>query len=727
MSYVSEEDISLEERPLAPSTNVPNYWGPFARLKEQTDAILEVANYNGLMAELNDALFIDRSDIAYYLQLANETGGPVLELGCGSGRVTIPLIKEGYAVTGLDNAQDMLDILANRVRSCTPDERDRLTMLRDDARSFQLGKTFPLIIFPYCSFLLFTDRADRNNILKTVGQHLAPGGQFAFDVPVPDSLNQERILELDLPSETGTTVVTLGIKTYQEHRVMLENSLFQVVKSPSQHYTILEHKKLALFYEGELETELHAAGLVVRKRIPTLTDGGRVVRYLYVCEKRKDAPYALWHPYLPHNHVADHVLTLVSGQGCTVTDQLGKHYIDASGGLWSVQCGLGNKHIIEAITKQLTDLSYATLFAGRGNEPALRLSRKLVELAPDPLRWVYLTGSGSESVELSIKLARQYWYLDGQPDKNRIAYLDQSYHGTFFGSMGVTGLYPNKASAGPGLPNLDCLEAPHPDNCPPDQDYASYALACAEQLNTLALSRPNQVAAFIMEPVLGSAGVVILPQEYLDRIAEICQQHNILLIVDEIATGFGRTGAWFCSEHFGIKPDIMLLSKGINSGYLPLGATLFSAAIGNRLLDHGVGIMHGSSHNGNPACCAAALATIEVLEEQKLISRSEAMGRYFSDLLANMQAQTPISEIRSLGLMTALVLHQVDNRPATKEQVAVVYELLKRKGILAYPAVSSLVFLPALIITESELQMIAERLNEVLIGVKLADNEVYYA
>ncbi|AQG79574.1 aminotransferase class III-fold pyridoxal phosphate-dependent enzyme [Spirosoma montaniterrae] len=702
---------------------MPNYWGPFAQLKEQTNAILEVANYNGLMAELNDALFIDRSDIAYYVDLAKEAGGPILELGCGSGRVTLPLLSGGYHVTGVDNSQDMLDILSKRMQHRSREEQSRLTMCREDARNFQLGNAFSLVIFPYCSLLLFTDPADRKSILKSVRRHLTSSGLFAFDAPVQESLNQERIFELDLPIESGKTVVTLGIKTYHEQKVMLENSLFQVAKSTNKRYTILEYKKLALFAEGELEQELQEAGFYVYKRIPTLSDNGKTLRYLYVCGKSDTDTYPLWHPYMPHNQLPNHVLTLVSGQGCRVTDQHGKTYIDASGGLWSVQCGLGNTYIIDAITKQLSTLSYGTLFAGRGNEPALALARKLVELAPYPLEWVYLTGSGSESVELSIKLARQFWHFAGLANKNRIVYLDQSYHGTFFGSMGVSGLYPAKETVGPGLPGLDCINAPNPDNCPPNQDYETYALTCAEQLETVARLKSDQIAAFIIEPVLGSAGVVIPPQAYFDRIAEICQRHNILLIVDEIATGFGRTGAWFCSTHFGIKPDIMLLSKGITSGYLPLGATLFSAEIGNRLLAHGAGIMHGSSHNGNPACCVAALATIDVLTNQQLIKRAREAGHYVRELLEQMKNEQPnVSGIRSLGLMAGVALCQNDHKPATKEQVAVIYELLKRKGVLAYPAVSSVVFFPALTITDDELQTVVQKLGEVLSSVQLVNN-----
>ncbi|SHE40179.1 aminotransferase class III-fold pyridoxal phosphate-dependent enzyme [Pedobacter caeni] len=722
MFPLNEEENAFVEPETTTAATVPDYWGPFAQLKKNESIITEMANYQGLMARLNDALFLDRFDLKYYSQLAKEANGAILELGCGSGRVTIPLFEEGHTITGLDNSQDMLDILLEKLKQPL-NEHSRMQLQLADARNYEFASPFDLIIFPYCSLQLFTDPSDRKKIMQCAARHLAKGGIFAFDVTSPEMVVNESILELDLRHEQLEITITLGIKAYDDENIMVENSFWEVNADDKTHL-ILEFKKLAMLRRQQLEDELESAGLVISRCIPTAVDQDKNLRYLYVCSKREDVEYPLWHPYLCHQPT-DKVLTLVSGKGCIVVDSSGKSYLDASGGLWSVQCGLGNQTIINAINQQLNTISYATLFAGRGNLPSILLARKLVQLAPFPLQWVYFTGSGSESVELGIKLARQYWYLEGKTEKNHIAYLDQSYHGTFFGSMGVTGLCPEAVAVGPGVPGLHAILTPHPDQCPDNQKYEDYALHCAESLSGLAEQFPDKIAAFIFEPVLGSAGVVIPPQSYFDRIKEICSQYKILLIVDEVATGFGRTGDWFCSTRFGIKPDILLLSKGINSGYLPLGATLFSAEIGNMLSKSDASIVHGSSHNGNPACCAAALASIEEIERLQLIPAAIAMGDYCRDLLEElMKKNRYISQVRQIGLMIGIAICQDDGKPASDLQIAALYELMKSNGVLTYPAVSSIVLMPALIINKDEIRLIAAVLEEALHSLKLINDHV---
>lgn len=438
--------------------------------------------------------------------------------------------------------------------------------------------------------------------------------------------------------------------------------------------------------------------------------------------KKKNLSYPLWHPYLPMNNIEEEVTMLVEGKGCRVRDQHGNQYIDAGGGLWSIQCGLGHPYIIDAITKQLHHLSYGTLFDSRGNEPALLLARALVAMSPNPLEWVYLTGSGSEAVELAIKIARLHWALKGRDDKKGIAYLDRSYHGTFFGSMGVTALIEQKKEFGPLLPAIFSITAPDPDRCPPDTSYVDFSINCARELEKLAVE--GNIAAFIAEPILGAAGVIIPPKEYFQTIKEICVKYDVLLILDEVATGFGRTGKWFATEHFGIEPDILLLAKGINSGYLPLGAVLFSEQIGNTMLEEKCGLGHGSSHNGNPPCCAAALATIDVIRNENLIEKSVESGAYFRSRLEELRVYPWIKEIRSIGLMLSVVFVQEDGRNVTQEQVDLLCKALKNRGVLAYPGGASLVFCPALIISTQEIDEVVDALQAVLKSVRLHDGEM---
>jgi putrescine aminotransferase len=290
--------------------------------------------------------------------------------------------------------------------------------------------------------------------------------------------------------------------------------------------------------------------------------------------------------------------------------------------------------------------------------------------------------------------------------------------------MGVSGVLADKGAFAPLLPGLAPVPAPDPACCPPGMPYADYAEWCADALEEHIERAPGSVAAFIMEPVLGSAGVVIPPPEYFRRITRACRLHGVLMLVDEVATGFGRTGRWFASEHFGLRPDMMLLAKGINSGYLPLGAVLFSAKIGDALLRNHAAIGHGSSHNGNPACCAAALATIEVIRSEGLVARAEEMGHYFRRRLDELGHYPWVWEVRSLGLMLGLGLIQDDGSPASPHQVAVLSELMQRVGVLLYPGPSSLVFLPALVITRDEVDAVVDRLHAVLSAVRLTGGAV---
>jgi adenosylmethionine-8-amino-7-oxononanoate aminotransferase len=434
--------------------------------------------------------------------------------------------------------------------------------------------------------------------------------------------------------------------------------------------------------------------------------------------------YALAHPFSPLTLGTDAnpVLMLTDGLGCMVRDSEGNEYIDAGGGLWNTHVGLGNAEIIEAITAQLHRLSYGSLFMGRGNEPAAELATVLRDMAPNALRWVYLTGSGSESTELALRLAVLYQLVSGRKERKKIVYLDESYHGSFAGSISVSGLIPMRELYQQGEPVNTSIPAPNPLRCPPGQSYVEFAVACAGALEEKA--RAGDVAAFIVEPVLGSAGIVIPPREYFERISAICEEHKILLIVDEVATGFGRTGRWFACEHFGLKPDILLLAKGINSGYLPLGAVLFSEAMGERFVKSQVPLMHGSTYNGHPVTCASALANIAIMRRDGLIERSESAGAYFKRSLEALRDLPCVGEVRGLGLMLAAVLVQEDGTPATIMQMFAIMKSVQQLGVLVHIEKCTMLFCPPLIITDQEIDRIVGAVRQVLSTVRLTGGEV---
>lgn len=465
----------------------------------------------------------------------------------------------------------------------------------------------------------------------------------------------------------------------------------------------------------ELERALADAGLIVVDR--TAGTGERVLTF------QRKSRFPLCYPLGALTLAAqpDKVLTLTEGQGCKVRDNQGNEYIDAGGGLWNTHIGLGNEEVIDAIAAQLRKLSYATLFSSRGNEPAVALAEALVELAPYPLQWAYLTGSGSESTELGIRLAVLHHVLAGKPERTKIAHLDLSYHGSFSASASVSALMPLKDLF---QSNTSSVAIPTPDvaRCPEGQSHAEFAYECADALE--ALAQAGDVAAFIVEPVLGSAGVIIPPREYFERIREICDRHDILLIADEVATGFGRTGHWFATEYYDLQPDILLLAKGINSGYLPLGAVLFSAAIGARFIASGLPLMHASTYNGHPVCCASALANLAILKRENLVERSAETGRYFRQALMSLQDIGCVTEVRGIGLMLALGIAQEDGTAPAPQQLQALMLRLQEAGVLAYQSLASITFCPALVITTAEIDAVVAALRAVLATARLRDGQV---
>lgn len=702
------------------------YWGPFAALATDAGArVEELEPFSGLAAELYDELSIKDWDEAQYLALAARSAGPILELGCGTGRISLRLAEAGHELLGLDRSEAMLAVLRARLQVAAPEVRRRVRLVCADATDFELGERFALILLPYLTLGLIAGRDAQLAVLRAAARHLADDGVFAFDfLTVVDGDAAElggEVLERTFSLHGQAVHARFGTRYLADQRALSVNTWFGLGGHEARGYLMALREEV--FEPGEIEELLERAGLVVARRHGELAAGTATRRTLIECRRRAHHAHPLWQPYHPMAGVGVPPLTLVAGEGCEVRDDAGRRYLDASGGLWSVQCGLGRAEIVQAVTRQLERLSYATLFLGRASDTALELARQLVELAPAPLEWVYLTGSGSESTELAMKLARSACALRGQAHKQGILYLDASYHGTFFGSVGVSGLVPERAVFDPQLPGLGSVPTPLPENCPPGVTFEDYALGFAAKLETMLEHAGHRVAALLLEPVLGAAGVVALPASYLRRVARACRRHQVLLVVDEVATGFGRTGRWFASEHAELRPDVMLLGKGINSGYLPLGAVLFSAELGEQLGAAGHALVHGSTHNGNPAACAAALATFEVLRRDGLIERSARLGEWLLARLGELAGRPGLGPVRGRGLFTFVGLREEGGQPASERAVLGVLRALQERGVLVYPTRGGVMLAPALTITERELEQVVRALEAVLAAHRLVDGE----
>ena len=418
--------------------------------------------------------------------------------------------------------------------------------------------------------------------------------------------------------------------------------------------------------------------------------------------------YPLWHPMTDMRMYLEDPVTIVRGDGVMVYDEDGRDYLSATSGLWNVACGFGRREIIDAVTDQLERLPYGTLFRF-GNEPALRFSRRLVDLLPGDLSRVFLSSSGAAAVDTALKLARRWHRLEGRPGKRLVACLADGYHGTSIGAMSVTGEELEQAEYGVDRSDVRVLPTPLPG----DADAVA-------PLRRLLSEEGDAIAALIFEPILGSAGVVELSEAFLREAPALCREHDVLLIVDEVATGFGRTGRMFASEWFGLEPDLMTLSKGINSGYLPLGATAVSERVREAFASRGAVFAHGETQAGNPLSCAAALATLDVIESDGLVARSERIGALLRTGLDGLLEHPHVGEIRGRGLMLGIGLVAAPGRPVAFDTVLATLRHCARAGLLVHPAPHGVSLFAPLVLDEAGVERIVATLHEVLGRLRLA-------
>jgi putrescine---pyruvate transaminase len=426
----------------------------------------------------------------------------------------------------------------------------------------------------------------------------------------------------------------------------------------------------------------------------------------------------LWHPMIdPKVSQSDPPLIIARGDGVHVFDIDGRSLLDCTAGLWNVNVGHNRADVKRAIIEQLDQIAYYSSFAGSTNPPSIALSTLLMEmLAPEGMTKVLFSSGGSDANETAFKLARQYWKLEGQPERIKIISLRQGYHGVHFGGMSATGTAAHRRAYEPLVPGFFQVEAPYIYRNPWTSDPVELARLCALDLDReIQHQGADTVAAFIAEPVQGAGGVIVPPDTYWPLVREVCDKHGVLLIADEVVTGFGRTGALFGSRGFGVKPDIMTLAKGINSGYVPLGATVVNARVESAWKkDHTLaGIMHGYTYSGHPLACAAALACQKIVLEEDLTHNAGAMGASLIGKLGRLADKHPsIGEVRGKGLMIAIefVLDRKSKAPIPPTHPftrALPRAALANGAFIRFNA-GKLIVSPPLIVTENDVTQMAE-------------------
>ncbi|MHB1132018.1 MAG: aminotransferase family protein [Chloroflexota bacterium] len=436
----------------------------------------------------------------------------------------------------------------------------------------------------------------------------------------------------------------------------------------------------------------------------------------------------VWRPLTQHA-LGQRPLVIVSGKGCTVADSEGKQYIDAMAGIWCVNVGYGQERIVKAAAEQMLRLPYSPLT--RPSPPALALAEKLVSLLPDNLKHVQYANSGSEAVETALRVARQA-QRQLHPRDNRVKVIARyrGYHGWTLGSLGATGQAARKDRVEPLLPGYIHVSPPDTYRLFPGLSAAEAATRLAEEIEqTIEFEGPSTIAAFIGEPIIGGGGVIVPPAEYWPRIRAICDKYNILLILDEVITGFGRTGKWFGCQQFGVQPDIITLAKGISSAYQPLAAVattdrVFDAFKGDPA--DNVQFSQVSTFGGHPVACAAGVENLNLIEELGLVDNSARMGERFGAGLRQLKERYPlIGDVRGKGLMWGVELVQPGGRePLAIPQVNRVLAEMQARGVLAgrnsstVPRLeNTLTFAPPLVITPAEIDQVVGVLGEAIAAV----------
>ena len=418
------------------------------------------------------------------------------------------------------------------------------------------------------------------------------------------------------------------------------------------------------------------------------------------------------------------MLVFTKGEGCYLTDINGRTYLDAlSGGAFVTNIGHGRKEVAEAYAAQAAELAYVTPY-NFAAPPTIALADKMAELAPGDLNRTFFTSGGSEAVETALKIARQYHWLNGEPKRSKIISRRGSYHGATFYGMSISGASHdfNSKIFEPLMPG--CVQVPWHNcyRCEYRLEYPSCELLCAHMVERAIVNEgPETVAAIIAEPVPAAATIHIPPAGYLPALRQIADKYGVLLILDEVINGFGRTGKMFASQHWGVLPDIMTVAKGITSGYAPMGAAIASSKITSKFAAaHGreSGLNHVFSFGGHAAAAAAALKNIEIIERERLVENAAAMGAYLLEGLSQLRKYPIVGDVRGLGLLAAVELVKSKDARAVflpeDQMPSRITGHLRDLGVLArtYQVVE---FGPPLTVGRKEIEMIVDSMERTVV------------
>ncbi|SFH23037.1 beta-alanine--pyruvate transaminase [Palleronia marisminoris] len=424
---------------------------------------------------------------------------------------------------------------------------------------------------------------------------------------------------------------------------------------------------------------------------------------------------AFWMPFTANRQFKAAPRMLTSAEGMFYRTDTDREVLDATAGLWCVNAGHCRPKIVEAVQRQVAELDYAPAFQ-MGHPKAFELASRLAAIAPEGLDHVFYTNSGSEAVETALKIALAYHKAKGQGGRTRLIGRERGYHGVNFGGISVGGIVNNRRVFGPLVPGVDHLPHTHLPQNAWTRGQPEHGADLADDLERLvALHGAETIAAVIVEPVAGSTGVLLPPKGYLERLREITRKHGILLIFDEVITGFGRVGAPFAADRFGVTPDMITCAKGLTNGTIPMGAVIASSEIHDAFMngpDHLIELFHGYTYSGTPVACAAGLATLDTYRDEGLFERTQELEDRWADMLHGLRDCRNVIDVRNIGLIGAIELQPMEGQP-TKRAFQAFLDAFE-KGLMIRTTGDIIAMSPPLIIEQEHIDRIGETLRGVL-------------
>jgi len=424
---------------------------------------------------------------------------------------------------------------------------------------------------------------------------------------------------------------------------------------------------------------------------------------------------AFWMPFTANRQFKKAPRLLARAEGMYYWTPEGRQLLDGCAGLWCVNAGHCRPKIVQAVQRQVATMDFAPTFQ-MGHPIAFEFAERLVRIAPQGFTRVFFTNSGSESVDTALKIALAYHRARGEAQRFRLIGRERGYHGVNFGGMAVGGIPANRKTFGPGVAGVDHIRHTHdPARNAFSRGQPAHGAEFADELERLCVMHdPSTIAAVIVEPVAGSTGVLVPPRGYLQRLREICTKHGILLIFDEVITGFGRLGKPFAAQRFGVMPDLITTAKGMTNGTVPMGAVFVRDAIFEAFMQgpDGIELFHGYTYSGHPLACAAGIGTLDTMEEEGLLERAASLEKYWEDAAHALKDARHVVDIRNLGLVAGI---ELEPRPGAPGKRA--YEVFVKSfeaGVLIRYTGETIAFSPPLIIEKAQIDRIFETVRPIL-------------